>query len=410
MNSSLKPILVRKYGGSSLTSVDRIKTVARAIATKHSEGYNLVVVVSAMGSTTDELASLAKQASPSPTRRELDMLLSVGERITMSLLSMALDDLGCPSISYTGSQCGVITDNSHTEADIIEVKGDRVRQSLADGNVVVVAGFQGVSQEKEITTLGRGGSDLTAVALSAALNAKQCEILKDVDGIFTADPQQLNTAKLHKTLSYDELEQIAGAGCGVVHARAVNYAKQHNVKLFVGSSFHNSSGTEVFVQPPVSQTKQCYGFYKPLAIIKTDCASQLEVNANHQNCDNVLKNIANAIECEVPFQEWIESKPDNLRWSVIAQSELISSINTKLQNCNDIQNIELSLTENFSCLSLAGRPPLNWAKTCSQITEILNNNGCKFSKLICSNTTITILVDPEDLDHIHKILHQELLV
>lgn len=171
-------ILVRKYGGSSLASVDRIRQVARDLVAKRDEGYRMVVVVSAMGRTTDDLQHLAEQISAEPPRRELDMLLSVGERITMSLLSMALQAEGCSAISFTGSQCGIITDNSHTDARVIEVKADRVRESLADGHVVIVAGFQGVSREREITTLGRGGSDTSAVALAHALGAERCEILR----------------------------------------------------------------------------------------------------------------------------------------------------------------------------------------------------------------------------------------
>ena len=204
-----RPVLVRKYGGSSLASVDRIRSVAASLAARHADGVALVVVVSAMGRTTDELAHLAHQVSQHPTRRELDMLLSVGERITMSLLSMALADLGVPAISFTGSQCGLITDDSHTDARILEVKGDRVRAALDDGRVVVVAGFQGVSRNREITTLGRGGSDATAVALAAALGAERCEILKDVDGIFTADPHRVPDALRHEMLSYEQMERTS---------------------------------------------------------------------------------------------------------------------------------------------------------------------------------------------------------
>ena len=234
-------ILVRKYGGSSLADVERIQAVALDIRRACDQGYQVVVVVSAMGKTTDELADLAARTNPDPPRRELDMLLSVGERITMSLLSMALAREGCPAISYTGSQCGIITDGSHTDARIIEVRGDRVRDSLAQGLTVIVAGFQGVSEEKEITTLGRGGSDTTAVALAAALGAERCEILKDVPGVMSADPNLVPEAWRHERLSWDELRRIASSGCGVVHIRAVEYAAEHEVPLLVGSSFLVSS-------------------------------------------------------------------------------------------------------------------------------------------------------------------------
>jgi aspartate kinase len=238
-----KPVLVRKYGGSSLADDQRLKAVAADIAAKSDEGYSLVVVVSAMGQTTNELSELAYRISTKPARRELDMLLSVGERITMSLMSMALSDLNHTAISFTGSQCGIITTDSHTDAEILEVRCDRVREALDDGHIVVVAGFQGVSRKKEITTLGRGGSDATAVALAAALGAQRCEILKDVDGVFTADPHRIREAIRHDALSYEQMKEIASAGCGVIHPRAVSYAAEQGVPLFVGSSFKQSPGT-----------------------------------------------------------------------------------------------------------------------------------------------------------------------
>ncbi|MBU1675116.1 aspartate kinase, partial [bacterium] len=244
-NPAEQPILVRKYGGTSIASVERIGAVAGDLVAKKQEGYRLVVVVSAMGHHTDELEHLARSVAPQPPRRELDLLLSVGERISMTLLSMALQAHGCSAISFTGSQCGLITDCSHTEACILEVKGDRVREALAAGHVVVVAGFQGVSRDREVTTLGRGGSDATAVALAAALGAERCEILKDVDGVFTGDPHRLSGVRRYDTLTYEELATLADAGCEVVHPRAVDYARRHGVPLFIGSSFHDTPGTRV---------------------------------------------------------------------------------------------------------------------------------------------------------------------
>ncbi|MBM4131540.1 aspartate kinase, partial [bacterium] len=237
--------MVRKYGGSSLATVERLKAVAADLRRARDRGHRLVVVVSAMGDTTDDLLELARQASADPPRRELDMLLSVGERITASLLAMALADAGCPALSLTGSQCGIITDTSHSDARIIEVRGDRVREALARGQTVVVAGFQGVSLAKEITTLGRGGSDTTAVALAAALGAVCCEILKDVDGVMTADPSRVPDARLIERLTWDEMAMIAAAGCGVVHLRAVEYAARHGVEIVVRSSFHDRPGTVI---------------------------------------------------------------------------------------------------------------------------------------------------------------------
>lgn len=407
-NQTPKPILVRKYGGSSLASVDRIKSIANDIHSKHSSGFRLVIVVSAMGQTTNELASLANKVSTSPSRRELDMLLSVGERITMSLLSMALDDLGCPSISFTGSQCGVITDSSHTEAEIIEVKGDRVREALNKDQVVVVAGFQGVSLGKEITTLGRGGSDLTAVALAAALDAEQCEILKDVDGVFTTDPNQVLTAKLHDSLSYDELEQIAGTGCGVVHSRAVNYARKHSVRLFVGSSFHNSSGTIISPANFKPKATSCPEDtpYKPLVITLTHGISLLECTIQNQaNSSELLDKFSSYIQCNVPLQEWVDIRDSHVTWNLLADSSVLKTVDEKISSLIVQEEVHHTRSSELSCLSLAGRPPLNWVDTSRKIVDILKDNNIAEYRLICSDSNLRILLSHSVAKQMHSVLH-----
>lgn len=236
-------LIVQKYGGSSLATPKLITKIAeRVIATKE-QGYDVVVVVSALGDTTDHLQDLADQISRKPEPRELDMLLSVGERVSISLLAMAITERGYPAISFTGSQVGIITSNDHTRARILEIKGDRIRHQLEKGKIVVVAGYQGVSTEKEITTLGRGGSDTTAVALAAALHAEKCEIMTDVDGVYTANPQVVPNAKILDTISYDEMLDLAGTGAQVLKASAVEFAKRHNIKIEVGSSFTGAIGT-----------------------------------------------------------------------------------------------------------------------------------------------------------------------
>ena len=220
-----------------------MRNVAARIAKTRLAGNDVIVVVSAMGKATDNLMDLARQVSSSPQGREMDMLLTTGERISMSLLCMALHDVGCEAMSFTGSQVGIITDTSHTKAKILEVKGDRVREALAQGKVAVVAGFQGVSTAKEITTLGRGGSDTTAVALAAALNADVCEIYTDVTGVFSADPRVVPQARKLLQLSFDEMLEMAGAGSKVLALRSVEFARNHNVALHVRSSFTLDEGT-----------------------------------------------------------------------------------------------------------------------------------------------------------------------
>lgn len=230
-------VVVQKYGGSSVADVDKIRRVAARIVNTHKSGHPVVAVVSAMGKTTDELIRLARQVSSSPGRRELDMLVSVGERISMTLLAMAIADLGVEAISFTGSQSGIITDNSHFNARILEVRPHRIIENLEKGRVVIVAGYQGVSLDKEVTTLGRGGTDTTAIALAAALGADHCEICSDVDGVYTGDPRVITDAMHIDLMSYDEVLALARAGARVLAAEAVEYARLHGIEIRAASTF-----------------------------------------------------------------------------------------------------------------------------------------------------------------------------
>jgi aspartate kinase len=239
-------LVVQKYGGSSVADADGIKRVAKRIVDTRKAGHEVVVAVSAMGDTTDELVDLAQQVSPLPHGRELDMLLTAGERISMALLAMAIANLGHQARSYTGSQAGVITDSSHGKARIIDITPGRIRAALDEGPIVIVAGFQGVSQDtKEITTLGRGGTDTTAVALAAALDAEVCEIYTDVDGVFTADPRIVPTARRLPRISYEEMLEMAACGAKVLHLRCVEYARRYDIPVHVRSSFSTREGTLV---------------------------------------------------------------------------------------------------------------------------------------------------------------------
>jgi aspartate kinase len=239
-------LVVQKYGGSSVADAEGIKRVAKRIVDTRKAGHDVVVAVSAMGDTTDELVDLAQQVSPLPSGRELDMLLTAGERISMALLAMAIGNLGHQARSYTGSQAGVITDSTHGKARIIDVTPGRIRSALDEGAVVIVAGFQGVSQDtKEITTLGRGGTDTTAVALAAALGAEVCEIYTDVDGVFSADPRIVPTARRLPRISYEEMLEMAACGAKVLHLRCVEYARRYDIPVHVRSSFSMREGTRV---------------------------------------------------------------------------------------------------------------------------------------------------------------------
>ncbi|MEZ0095925.1 aspartate kinase [Streptacidiphilus sp. EB129] len=243
-------LVVQKYGGSSVADAEGIKRVARRIVDTKKAGHEVVVVVSAMGDTTDELIDLAEQVSPFPAGRELDMLLTSGERISMALLAMAIKSLGHEAQSFTGSQAGVITDSVHNKARIIDVTPGRIRTALDQGNIAIVAGFQGVSLDsKDITTLGRGGSDTTAVALAAALNAECCEIYTDVDGVFTADPRVVKKARKIDEIGYEDMLELASSGSKVLLARCVEYARRYDMPIHVRSSFSGHVGTWVRNQP-----------------------------------------------------------------------------------------------------------------------------------------------------------------
>jgi aspartate kinase len=250
-------IVVQKYGGSSVADVSRIKRVAERVMRTRAAGHDVVVVVSAMGHTTDELLALAKEVSPNPDRRELDMLLTAGERIAMAVLSLAIRELGGDAISFTGSQSGIITNDRHVDARIIEVRPFRVQDELARHKIVVIAGYQGVSYRREVTTLGRGGSDTTAVAMAAALGAEYCEICSDVDGVYTADPRVVPHAQRIAVLSYEETQELAESGAKVLNAQAVEFAKEKGIAIYARATASalpgpdpSADGTVVRRHPP----------------------------------------------------------------------------------------------------------------------------------------------------------------
>jgi aspartate kinase len=235
--------IIQKYGGSSLSSLERIKKVAKRVLQARKEGNDIVAVVSAMGDTTDELLALASQLDSHPPKRELDMLLSTGEIVSCALLSIALHSLGANSISFSGPQVGIITDGNHTKARILKIETEKILREIKKGKIVVVAGYQGITLQNTITTLGRGGSDTTAVALAAALKADCCEIYSDVEGVYTADPRIIAKARKLKHISYEEMLEMASLGAQVIHLRAVEIARKYKVPLHIRSSFSQKEGT-----------------------------------------------------------------------------------------------------------------------------------------------------------------------
>jgi uridylate kinase len=410
---TLDNILVRKYGGSSLADVQRIRAVALDIAETHRQGHRLVVVVSAMGTTTNELEELARQASNHPSRRELDMLLSVGERITMSLLSMVLEDVGCPAISFTGSQCGIITDTSHTDARIIKVTAERVREALARNQVVVVAGFQGVSEDREITTLGRGGSDTTAVALAAALGAVRCEILKDVDGILSADPKAVPEAWLHRDLTYEEMRDIAETGCGVVHIRAVEFAQKHQVPLQVRSSFHSRQGTIIGPATSLNATHIASdrdNRYRPLSMDIKECVTRLGLSAvGAEQCIRWREKILLLVDPCGVIAEWLDHSSSTLRWEILAPTPILRPFLDELERTQAEPDLVITRDDDLTCFSFAGGRPDSWLEVQRHVGEILNKAGCATWRLRADGSALRVLVGDDLPAELPAQLHRALL-
>jgi aspartate kinase len=424
-SSASAPILVRKYGGSSLASVQRIKTVAQSIRAARDSGYRMVVVVSAMGQTTDELNELAAQAHPQPPRRELDMLLSVGERITMSLLSMALDAEDCPAISFTGSQCGIITDTSHSDARILEVKGDRVRQALEQGSVVVVAGYQGVSLEKEITTLGRGGSDTTAVALAAALGAVRCEILKDVDGVLSADPKRVNGPHKHDHLTWDQMRDVANSGCGVVHIRAVEYAARFTVPLIVRSSFHSGPGTVIGTVPvealaanPVTGTATAPQLreagcadresrYRPLVMSVVEEVTRIRLATDDGEQGRRWRDLLlRYLDPALTITEWLDSGT-GFRWEGLSRQAGLTELRDTLLDGPGCDAADWQ--EHLTCISLAGGRPDSWLEVQRHVTQLLADLNCGEWRLRADGSALRLLLRGEVSPELVQGLHHALL-
>jgi aspartate kinase len=313
------PVVVQKYGGTSVADPSRIKAVADRVVSTREQGNNLVVVVSAMGQTTNSLLDLAAEVSAAPHPREMDMLLTAGERISMALLAMALNDRGVPAVSYTGSQAGILTDSAHGGARITGITGERVRESLDAGKVVIVAGFQGVDPtSREVTTLGRGGSDTTAVALAGTLGAVSCEILTDVKGVFTADPRVVEEARLLADVEYGQMLALAEAGAGVLMPHSVEVARDHQVPVHVRSSFTNEEGTwlrpEVPARPFVGIAHRIDPDQAVVTVVGSSAhqAATEEMVALHE--DGIVTALIGSSEQSVSFSIDVEQIEDAVRF------------------------------------------------------------------------------------------------
>ena len=399
-------LIVQKYGGTSVADPARMRNVAKHIAALRAQGTDVVAVVSAMGKATDNLVELARQVSSNPQGREMDMLLTTGERISMSLLCLALHDVGCDAMSFTGSQVGIITDTSHTKAKILEIKGDRVREALASGKVAVVAGFQGVSTEREITTLGRGGSDTTAVALAAALKADACEIYTDVTGVFSADPRLVPQARKLKELSFDEMLEMAGAGSKVLALRSVEFARNHNVPIHVRSSFTWEEGTWVrgideerkrkMEEPIISGVVHDVGEAKMtlLGVPDRPGVSALLFESLAQanvNVDMIVQNTSIDGTTDISF---------TLPIGDIATAEPI------LKKVGDeVGATGINKDENIVKLSLVGAGMKSSPGIAAKMFRVLADNGVNIEMIYTSTIRISVVVERSQLEKAVRALH-----
>ena len=397
---------MQKFGGTSVADPDRIKAVADHVAFTKKHGNDVVVVVSAMGKTTDNLLALANAVSDVHPGRELDMLLTTGERTSMALVCMALAGIGVDAVSFTGSQVGIITDTSHTKAKILEVKGDRVRDALAAGKVVVVAGFQGVSTDHEITTLGRGGSDTTAVALAAALGADVCEIYTDVTGVFSADPRIVPQARKLTTLQFDEMLEMAGAGSKVLALRSVEFARNHNVPIHVRSSFTWEHGT--WVNSDESQGGP--SMEEPIisGVVHDASESKVTIIAVPDRpgiSAEVFENLANAnINVDMIVQNTSKDGLTDISFTVpkadmkVAE-DIVSSVAGKIgaQGVNHDSNI--------AKVSLVGAGMKTSPGIAAKMFRVLAENNINIHMISTSTIRVSVVVSASDMELSVRALH-----
>jgi len=393
-------IIVQKYGGSSVSDVEKLKKIAHIISVVKQQGHDVVVVVSAMGKNTNQLIEMAQSLSSNPERRELDMLLSTGERITMALLCIALNDLGVKAISLTGSQSGIITNDRYNDASVIEVRPFRVQDELAKGQVVVIGGFQGVSYKRDITTLGRGGSDTTAVALAASLNAERCEIYSDVDGVYTTDPNLIKDAKHLPEISYEQIQEMAEAGAKVLNAQAVQFAKKSKIAIYARSTFESARETIIREMAPTGK-QEVIG-----VVQKNDITRIIFKNKDiHIHLDEFFTFLE---EKNIPVKElhyiqhrsidienisFVISKINVHNWKEVAKELVI-----KYKN-------DISIDETLGAVSLIGEGFSRDNRLIIETISLLNSNKIEFFGLTTTSFRISLLVKKEILHNVVEIMH-----
>ncbi|MGH9127775.1 MAG: aspartate kinase [Acidimicrobiales bacterium] len=395
-------LLVQKFGGTSVADTERIRAVADHIARTLRKGHRVAVVVSAMGKTTDDLIRLAHDVSKLRPGREMDMLLTAGERVSMALVCMALAELGVPAASFTGSQAGIITDATHTRAKITEVRGDRLRHALANGQVPVVAGFQGVSGARDVTTLGRGGSDTTAVAIAAALGADACEIYTDVSGVFSADPRIVPGARRIGRVSFDEMLEIAASGARVLALRSVEFARNHHVDLHVRSSFTWEPGTWVTEEDPTME--------QPIVSAVTHDASEAKVTVNGvPDRPGIAAKLFRALADRAVNVDMIEQNTSihgitDISFTV-PRDDLATSLEVARAMAPDIGATDILADDNVARVSLVGAGMRSHPGVSATMFETLAANDINIEMISTSAIRISCMVAADQMERAVQALH-----
>ena len=397
-------LIVQKYGGSSVADVKRIKRVARGIVAKKRRRNQLVVVVSALGDTTDELISLAKQITEEPSERELDMLLATGEQVSVSLLAMAIHSEGAKAVSFTGPQVGIITDPFHTKARILDINTDRIRKALNEGNIVIVAGFQGKTEGGEITTLGRGGSDLTAVALAKALQAKICEIYTDVDGIYTADPRICPDAKKLDAVSYDEILELASLGAQVMHSRSIEVGKKFDVPIVVRNSSFNGRGTLITKENRKMEEVVVSG----VALNQNEAKVTIfKVPDRPGVAARIFKRIADAnINVDMIIQNKTETNTTDLSFTV-AKTDLSRSLRVVREAAAEVGTRHVGCDENVAKVSIVGVGMRSHSGVASRMFGALAKHKINIEMISTSEIKISCVVEGKRGKDAVRAIHKE---
>lgn len=395
-------VIVQKYGGTSVGTPERIRAVAERLVSASEAGNRLVAVVSAMGDVTDELVSLAAQINPEPPEREMDMLLATGEQVSIALLAMAIHALGHEAISFTGPQVGIVTDHGHTKAKILEVRADRVRAALAEGRIVIVAGFQGMTDDGHITTLGRGGSDTTAVAVAAGIGADVCEIYTDVDGVYTADPRVVSDARKIDEISYEEMLELAASGAGVLNLRSVEFARNHGVVIHCRSSFTGVPGTivkeadasmeQAIISGVAHDTSEAKVTIRDLPDRPGVAASVFTKLAEaNVNVDMIIQNVSEAGTTDISFTT---PKADLIRARRAADA-IVDELGAR----------EWLVDESIAKVSLVGAGMKTHPGVAAQMFRALAAAGVNIDLIATSTIRITCVVQASQVDEAVRALH-----